>query len=43
MVGDEGRLRQVVANLVSNAITHTAPGSAVTVRLEAEIGGPRLV
>ncbi|MDH6140977.1 two-component system OmpR family sensor kinase [Kitasatospora sp. GP30] len=31
--GDEDRLRQVVANLLSNAHRHTPPGSTVTLRL----------
>ncbi len=30
--GDEARLRQVAANLLANAVTHTPPGTAVTVR-----------
>lgn len=31
--GDEQRLRQVIGNLVSNAITHTPPGTPVRVKL----------
>jgi two-component system OmpR family sensor kinase len=34
--GDEPRLRQVVANLLDNARTHTHPGTAVTIRLTVE-------
>ncbi|MGY1801886.1 sensor histidine kinase [Blastococcus sp. SYSU D00922] len=31
LMGDEGRLRQVVGNLVTNALTHTPPDAPVTV------------
>ena len=34
--GDEARLRQVLDNLVTNALTHTAPGTPVTLRLRPE-------
>ena len=33
--GDEHRLHQVIGNLLSNARTHTPPGTTVTVRLAA--------
>ncbi|WP_165400257.1 sensor histidine kinase [Motilibacter rhizosphaerae] len=38
VVGDAGRLHQVVANLLSNARTHTPPGTAVEVALRREDG-----
>ncbi len=34
--GDEGRLRQVVGNLVTNALTHTPPGTPISLRLRVE-------
>jgi two-component system OmpR family sensor kinase len=33
VVGDEHRLRQVVGNLLANALTHTPPGTPVAVRV----------
>jgi len=36
--GDETRLRQVVGNLMSNALTHTPPGTPITVSVRAEGG-----
>jgi two-component system OmpR family sensor kinase len=36
--GDDGRLRQVFANLLSNAITHTSAGTPVTVRVRVDDG-----
>jgi two-component system OmpR family sensor kinase len=36
--GDDARLRQVVGNLMTNALTHTPPEAAVTLRLYAEAG-----
>jgi two-component system, OmpR family, sensor kinase len=44
VLGDEHRLHQVLANLMSNAGKHTPPGSTVSVALaldDADAGGPR--
>jgi two-component system, OmpR family, sensor kinase len=38
VLGDDARLRQVVGNLMANAITHTPPDASVTLRLRSELG-----
>ncbi len=38
VVGDEGRLRQVLANLTTNALAHTPPGTPVEVRAHRRDG-----
>jgi len=38
--GDPHRLRQVVENLISNARTHTSPGTPVHVRVGTGLAGP---
>jgi signal transduction histidine kinase len=40
VLGDEPRLRQVLGNLLTNAVTHTPPGTSVSVRLRpGSLGG----
>jgi two-component system OmpR family sensor kinase len=45
VLGDGQRLRQVLANLTGNALTHTPPGSPVEVRARTDRGdgAPRAV
>jgi two-component system OmpR family sensor kinase len=43
VVGDEGRLRQVVANLLTNARVHTPRGTPITVRVDVGPGTAELV
>jgi two-component system OmpR family sensor kinase len=43
VLGDEARLRQVVGNLVTNALTHTPQTAAVTVTLAEDPGSPDVV
>jgi two-component system OmpR family sensor kinase len=38
VAGDEHRLRQVVANLVSNALVHTPPDAAIEARVRSDNG-----
>ncbi|MEH0819493.1 MULTISPECIES: sensor histidine kinase [unclassified Micromonospora] len=41
--GDDARLRQVIGNLMTNALTHTPPDAAVTLRLRTEPGNLAVV
>ncbi|PSK62086.1 putative sensor histidine kinase TcrY [Micromonospora sp. MH33] len=43
VLGDDARLRQVIGNLMTNALTHTPPDAAVTLRLRAEPGNLAVV
>jgi two-component system, OmpR family, sensor kinase len=38
VLGDEARLRQVIGNLVTNALSHTPAGTPVSLRLRSEAG-----
>jgi two-component system OmpR family sensor kinase len=39
VLGDEARLRQVITNLMNNALTHTPDGTPITVRISAGYQG----
>ena len=41
--GDDARLRQVIANLMTNALVHTPPEASVTLRLFSEPGNRAVV
>jgi two-component system OmpR family sensor kinase len=41
--GDDARLRQVIANLMTNALVHTPPDASVTLRLYSRPGGRAVI
>ena len=41
VIGDEARLRQVIANLMSNALTHTPAGTPIEVSIGSGVLDPR--
>ncbi|GAA4575316.1 HAMP domain-containing sensor histidine kinase [Micromonospora coerulea] len=41
--GDDARLRQVIGNLMTNALTHTPPDASVTLRLRTQPGNLAVV
>src|SRR6202034_4075504 len=41
VVGDEPRLRQVIGNLMSNALTHTPDGTPIEVSISSGVLDPR--
>jgi two-component system OmpR family sensor kinase len=41
--GDDARLRQVVGNLMTNALVHTPPGASVTLRMYAAPGNQAVI
>ncbi|MER7440639.1 sensor histidine kinase [Micromonospora avicenniae] len=43
VLGDDARLRQIIGNLMTNALSHTPPDASVTLRLRAERGNLAVV